>query len=149
MWLELLQSLVGVLLVGALSTALALHGWHRNTFLAPVTAGDVLQPRRIGLVIAHPDDESMFFVPALAHLRGRGLAVHVLCLSTGNADGLGERRQAELRAAANLLGVPSTHVRIVDDQTNLADGMRSRWSIVEARGHIQRFVADQRIDTVR
>lgn len=156
MWLELLQSLAGVLLLGALSTALALHGWHRNTFLASTGGGSAdgaplpLQGRRIGLVIAHPDDESMFFVPTLSHLREEGShAVHILCLSTGNADGLGTTRTAELRAAASLLGVPPARLRIVDDQTNLADGMRSRWSVKVARGHIERFVDDHRIDTVR
>jgi hypothetical protein len=35
------------------------------------------------LVTAHPDDESMFFVPTLQQLVAGGYNVHVLCLSTG------------------------------------------------------------------
>lgn len=35
------------------------------------------------LVIAHPDDESMFFAPTLLELLRAGEQVHVLCLSTG------------------------------------------------------------------
>eukprot|EP00061_Rhincodon_typus_P012866 g38878.t1 len=34
------------------------------------------------LVTAHPDDECMFFAPALLRLTGRRLSVHLLCLST-------------------------------------------------------------------
>lgn len=37
------------------------------------------------LVIAHPDDESMFFGPALADVAASGAPLHVLCLSTGAA----------------------------------------------------------------
>lgn len=38
---------------------------------------------RVLLVIAHPDDECMFFVPTLLHLRFCAAETHVLCLSTG------------------------------------------------------------------
>lgn len=37
----------------------------------------------VGVVIAHPDDESMFFAPALTTLQRRGERAFVLCLSTG------------------------------------------------------------------
>jgi LmbE family N-acetylglucosaminyl deacetylase len=36
------------------------------------------------LVIAHPDDESMFFVPTIDGLVASNREVFVLCLSTGN-----------------------------------------------------------------
>lgn len=35
------------------------------------------------LVIAHPDDEVMFFGPTLNHFRRKGENLHVLCLSSG------------------------------------------------------------------
>ena len=35
------------------------------------------------LVTAHPDDESMYFVPTVVALRERGWHVHLLCLSNG------------------------------------------------------------------
>lgn len=35
------------------------------------------------MVIAHPDDESMFFTPTLTALRRRGQRAAVLCLSSG------------------------------------------------------------------
>jgi hypothetical protein len=35
------------------------------------------------VVVAHPDDEAMFFVPTIVHFRDAGWRVHVLSLSTG------------------------------------------------------------------
>ena len=35
------------------------------------------------LVIAHPDDEAMFFGPLLLHCLSFKINVHVLCLSDG------------------------------------------------------------------
>lgn len=44
-----------------------------------------LRNKRICLLIAHPDDEAMFFAPALLALTAPELGNHVkiLCLSTG------------------------------------------------------------------
>lgn len=35
------------------------------------------------LIVAHPDDECMFFGPSLAQLQSSGWQLSVLCLSTG------------------------------------------------------------------
>lgn len=53
------------------------------------------------LVIAHPDDESMFFAPTLLALE----RVWVISLSNGNYDGLGRIREKELKQACDILGV--------------------------------------------
>ena len=50
-----------------------------------------LGERGVLLVTAHPDDEAMFFVPTILALQARSVRVHVLCLSTGEFDGLGGR----------------------------------------------------------
>ena len=42
-------------------------------------------PSSVLLVIAHPDDESMFFAPTLVSLARAGARMHVLCLSNGKA----------------------------------------------------------------
>jgi N-acetylglucosaminylphosphatidylinositol deacetylase len=44
-----------------------------------------IRSKRICLLIAHPDDEAMFFSPTLLALTSEGLGNHVkiLCLSTG------------------------------------------------------------------
>lgn len=40
----------------------------------------------VGVVIAHPDDESMFFAPTLTALKRRGQRAAVLCLSSGTVQ---------------------------------------------------------------
>jgi N-acetylglucosaminylphosphatidylinositol deacetylase len=60
----------------------------------------MLSPLHI-LVIAHPDDESMFFAPTVLALE----RVWVISLSNGNYDGLGRIREKELKQACDILGV--------------------------------------------
>lgn len=92
-------------------------------------------------MIAHPDDEAMFFAPALTALTSRagpprraakGAAtpatprIRLLCLSTGDAAGLGRVRARELVASARTLGVRPSDVTVLDDP-RLRDGMTERW----------------------
>ena len=58
------------------------------------------------LVIAHPDDESMFFLPTIRSLQEAGETVWILCLTTGNYDGLGNTRKLELSKVCRLLRIP-------------------------------------------
>jgi hypothetical protein len=39
--------------------------------------------QRVLLVVAHPDDETMFFSPTISHYRRLGWSTSLLCLSTG------------------------------------------------------------------
>ncbi|KAJ5782738.1 N-acetylglucosaminyl phosphatidylinositol deacetylase [Penicillium paradoxum] len=89
-----------------------------------------LQNKRICLLIAHPDDEAMFFAPTVLALTRPELGNHlkILCLSTGDADGLGETRKQELQKAAKQLGLRSdSDVFIVDDPSRFPDGMDKDW----------------------
>jgi LmbE family N-acetylglucosaminyl deacetylase len=54
------------------------------------------------LVVAHPDDETIFFAGALQSKRD--LPWHVVCLTDGNAEGRGAERHQEFLAATRLLG---------------------------------------------
>ncbi|XP_074307157.1 uncharacterized protein LOC141642281 isoform X4 [Silene latifolia] len=67
--------------------------------------GDTQLKKAFLLVIAHPDDESMFYTPTINYLTSRGHDIHVLCLSTGNADGMGNIRKDELYKACGTLTV--------------------------------------------
>ncbi|TKA29244.1 hypothetical protein B0A50_03754 [Salinomyces thailandicus] len=89
----------------------------------------VLQGKRIVFLIAHPDDEAMFFAPVLQELNKPELGnqVLVLCLSSGNADGLGQIRKTELAKSALLLGVKtSEHVVVIEDE-RFPDSMTAKW----------------------
>lgn len=127
------------LLFLVLSWSIALFAGHENTFL------DVT--KRVGLVIAHPDDEAMFFVPTLLSLRERGIVVAVLCLSSGNADGLGATRSIELRESAMLLGIQRGRVSLVDS-VHLDDGLDRSWPSARVETEVERFAREQGIDTI-
>ena len=60
---------------------------------------------RVLIVTAHPDDECMFFGPTLCHLADRNIQAKVLCLSTGNFYGKGDRRTKELEASCKTYAV--------------------------------------------
>lgn len=74
----------------------------------------LLPQSRILLLIAHPDDETMFFSPTIRALIHAGHRVFVLCVSNGNFDGLGKIRARELSRAASKLGISSSDVTCLD-----------------------------------
>lgn len=88
-----------------------------------------LQGKRILFLIAHPDDEAMFFAPVLQWLAKPELQnqVLILCLSSGDADGLGHIRKDELKKSALQLGVTSAeHVVVIEDE-KFPDSMTATW----------------------
>lgn len=88
-----------------------------------------LTGKRICLLIAHPDDEAMFFAPVLQWLTRPELGnrVFLLCLSTGDADGLGHIRREELLKSALMLGITSAEHLVVLDDAKLPDSMEAQW----------------------
>jgi N-acetylglucosaminylphosphatidylinositol deacetylase len=83
------------------------------------------------ILTAHPDDEAMFFAPAILSLVEDGWSVQGLCLSIGQSRlhhcrqrtahtpgdqaGLGQTRRKELFASYDKLGVSADEVFILDD----------------------------------
>ncbi|KAK2873465.1 hypothetical protein FQN49_002340 [Arthroderma sp. PD_2] len=98
---------------------------------APLARGfPTLYNKRICLLIAHPDDEAMFFAPTLVALTKPELGNHVkiLCLSSGDAAGLGHVRKQELQKSALRLGLRNeSDVFIVDDPSRFPDSMSATW----------------------
>ena len=71
---------------------------------------------RLQVIVAHPDDETFGCGSLLLHARGAGAVTAVCCATRGEAGevahgvelppgGVGELRESELRAAADLIGV--------------------------------------------
>ena len=83
-----------------------------------------IEEKNILIVIAHPDDEAMFFVPTIRRLRGAN-KLYLLCLSNGDADGLGKIREKELVKSCKYLGFTG-QPEIVSDN-DLQDGMKVNW----------------------
>jgi len=87
------------------------------------------------LVIAHPDDESMFFFPTIYNLvqtTSTSIPFRVLCLSNGSFDGAGREREKELAKAALFLGLDSRAVRILNDEC-LQDDPNTDWDTAVVR----------------
>jgi len=74
--------------------------------------------KNILLVTAHPDDESLFFAPTILSLveesRNAPINFYQLCLSVGNAEGLGQTRKIELGRSLDVLGVPEKKRWVID-----------------------------------
>jgi N-acetylglucosaminylphosphatidylinositol deacetylase len=126
---------ISTLLYAGLAPIIFLIFWVATAFL---TSSSFPPPRnlynkRIILLIAHPDDEAMFFSPTLLALTDPALGNHlkILCLSTGNADGLGETRKKELVESAMKLGVRRKEDVFVLEDGRFKDGMDQDWNTTE------------------
>ncbi|KAH0020496.1 LmbE-like protein, partial [Aureobasidium melanogenum] len=89
----------------------------------------MLRNKRICLLIAHPDDEAMFFAPTVLALTRPDLGNHIkiLCLSSGDADGLGHTRKQELVKSGLLLGLRNAEDVMVLDDERFPDSMTTTW----------------------
>ena len=124
-------------------------------------ASDSVDTGAVLLVIAHPDDEAMFFVPTIKSVVGGGSgdafpnpttdvvapavssrgALYILCLSNGNGDGLGAVRAVEMVTSAQVLGVPADRVRVLDDPA-LPDGMSTKWAATAVAKRVREAVEE-------
>ncbi|CBX96532.1 similar to N-acetylglucosaminyl-phosphatidylinositol de-N-acetylase [Plenodomus lingam JN3] len=111
------------------SLPVALLGFWMYTSILVSSSFPTLRNKRILLLIAHPDDEAMFFAPTLLALTQPELANHIkiLCLSSGDADGLGEIRKKELVKSGLRLGIASKDDILVIEDHNFPDSMTVTW----------------------
>ncbi|CCK72107.1 N-acetylglucosaminylphosphatidylinositol deacetylase KNAG_0J00240 [Huiozyma naganishii CBS 8797] len=95
----------------------------------------------VNLVIAHPDDEVMFFAPSLINLneqiRDPSTVFNIICFSNGGADGLGNVREQELSdSIAMLLPTRNTSIVVLD----FKDGMKEKWDVKEMIAKLRNIV---------
>ncbi|XP_027546970.1 N-acetylglucosaminyl-phosphatidylinositol de-N-acetylase isoform X3 [Neopelma chrysocephalum] len=109
-------ALLALLAVPLLLLLLLFGGARRLRRARSRPGGSRALPRgvRALVVTAHPDDESMFFAPALLGLRRAGAAPAVLCCSAGNYYNQGEIRKKELEQSCCVLGIPASDVTVID-----------------------------------
>ncbi|KAF4660861.1 N-acetylglucosaminyl-phosphatidylinositol de-N-acetylase [Perkinsus olseni] len=70
------------------------------------------------IVVAHPDDETMFFLPTIKWLKKLGIEINILCCTTGDYDGLGGTRKKEFEKVCNFLGARN----FILDESRIRDG---------------------------
>lgn len=105
---------------------------------------DVLnQINSLNLIIAHPDDEIMFFSPSLLKLNDLlpgNATFNIFCYSNGDAQGLGSIRSNELHKTVNLLlsDRKNKNITILD----YLDGMSEIWDIDKMLQDFELFMND-------
>uniref|UniRef100_A0A7N0ZS98 N-acetylglucosaminylphosphatidylinositol deacetylase n=1 Tax=Kalanchoe fedtschenkoi TaxID=63787 RepID=A0A7N0ZS98_KALFE len=141
-WLLIVLSIFLCWLASLCKIYHASYSSSRTTFLT-----ESKHKRNILLVIAHPDDESMFFSPTISYLTSNGHNLYVLCISTGNADGMGNTRNEELYQACAVLKVPLHQIKVLDNP-ELQDGFRKVWDHGLLAKIIEEEVASKTIDSI-
>ncbi|XP_061722344.1 N-acetylglucosaminyl-phosphatidylinositol de-N-acetylase [Cydia pomonella] len=113
----------------------------------PTRSRGALRTKRVLIVVAHPDDECMFFGPTIFRLCEQDADVYLLCLSNGNNEGKGKIRSKELWLACSELGVPDRNICLVTD-TRLPDNPKAHWPVAVIAKLIQHQLESLDIDTL-
>jgi LmbE family N-acetylglucosaminyl deacetylase len=117
---------------------------------------ELMRTKRLMAVLAHPDDESLGLGGALAKYAAQGVDVFLVTATRGDsgryrghrpgesqhpgAPALGKIREAELRAAAAVLGLRD--VSVLDYRDRYLDQADPRRAIAEIVGHLRRVRPD-------
>ncbi|KAF8075094.1 LmbE-like protein [Lyophyllum atratum] len=113
-----------------------------------LSASDIVSSHaNVLLLTAHPDDECMFFAPTIQALTRTNAHIYSLCLSVGDADGLGPIRKEELGRSLDVLGVPADR-RWVVDHPDLQDNFTAHWDPETIASVIQPYVTSNNISTI-
>lgn len=91
------------------------------------------------LVVAHPDDETIFFGGLLQ--REKSLPWKVVCITDGNADGRGKERSEEFSAATKILGVKKI------EHWNYPDLFPNRLPVKEISERLSTFLLPKEVYT--
>jgi N-acetylglucosaminylphosphatidylinositol deacetylase len=100
--------------------------------------------KRIALITAHPDDESMFFTPTLFTL-SLSAQIYLLCFSSGDYEHLGETRKRELAKCCDYLEIKT--LEIIEDE-DFKDGPNHTWNTQKITSIVSNFVKKHGIEEV-
>ena len=89
------------------------------------------------LIIAHPDDEIMFWTPTIQTFLGNNITLKILCLSNGNYNGLGELREKEFDDISRALNLPDNQILNMQE---LQDNINLKWEPSIVSEQIEEFL---------
>ncbi|XP_059620767.1 N-acetylglucosaminyl-phosphatidylinositol de-N-acetylase [Phlebotomus argentipes] len=96
--------------------------------------------KRVLLVLAHPDDECMFFGPTILSLcRRADCQVYLLCLSIGDHEQKGRIRREELFRSCHILNMRPENITIMN-LTELPDDPGVEWKVGTIARQIEQMV---------
>ncbi|XP_065656202.1 N-acetylglucosaminyl-phosphatidylinositol de-N-acetylase [Hydra vulgaris] len=104
------------------------------------------QKKNYALVIAHPDDEVMFFSPTILSLC-QHVNLFIVCVTKGNYYGLGKIRKAELYESCYYLGIPINRVLFLKDR-KFFDHPTLKWDTVLLSEKLQLLLQTLQINSV-
>ena len=86
---------------------------------------DISKIKSVLIIIAHPDDEIMFFTPTIKYLIKIGIKIKILCLSNGNYDKIGEIRTEEFKNVSKYLKLEDNELINIPE---LQDDIKKFWN---------------------
>ena len=109
-----------------------------------------INSQKICLVIAHPDDECMFFGPIIQTLlKNKSNSLYVLCMTTGDYNRLGKIRTKELKSSLlNLAGAECLKTVNIVDNPELPDHPTVAWNREVCGDIIRSFIEENQLDIV-
>ena len=81
-----------------------------------------------------------FFVPSIVNLKKEN-KLFLLCLSNGNFEGLGPKREKELEKSCKALGFAESPV-VIDDP-DLQDGPNNKWAPLVVAENVERILSNK------
>lgn len=103
--------------------------------------------KNICLLIAHPDDEAMFFGPILRHLAKSKNRIYVLCMTSGDYYGKGGLRAKEMKlSCCCLLEESLINLTIVNEPEKLPDHPSQDWDEDLAFDTIKNYLKQNSIE---
>ncbi|CUM65406.1 uncharacterized protein PRCAT00003044001 [Priceomyces carsonii] len=110
-----------------------------SSLKAPKT--NPIQNSLVYFIIAHPDDEVMFFSPSLIESikPKNNNRVKLICLSNGDflGESMGKIRTKELYRSAQILGLQKEDVTIL---SSFKDGMNETWSVDDILNELKNYI---------
>lgn len=88
----------------------------------------------------------MFFAPTLLFFNLSGVQIHLLCVTSGNFEGLGPTRRSELYAAASVYGIRPNNVQFVDPEEHFFKDDFQPWNTSDLSAVLFTFINRTRPD---